>query len=95
MKGFTEGRIVHFVLPDGEHRPAIIVRAWPDGTGCEGYANLQVFTDGSNDLNAFAPDGHLKSDIADSVREGRYWAGSVCFDEETKAPRTWHWIEPA
>ncbi len=40
------GRIVHFVMPDGEHRPAIIVKVWdPDS----GTSNLQVFTDSGND----------------------------------------------
>jgi hypothetical protein len=44
------GRIVHFVIPDGQHRPAIVVRVWPDeyGPGLPGY-NLQVFTDDRND----------------------------------------------
>lgn len=46
MDGLTEGRIVHFVLPNGEHRPAIIVRVWSKETGC---VNLQVFTDSTND----------------------------------------------
>mgnify|MGYP000989721294 CR=1 FL=1 len=47
IPGLTEGRIVHYVLPDGiEHRPAMIVRVWDHGTG---MSNLQVFTDGSND----------------------------------------------
>jgi hypothetical protein len=48
MDGVIEGRIVHYVLPEGphegEHRPAIIVKVW---TG--GYVNLQVFYDGTND----------------------------------------------
>lgn len=50
MEGLTEGRIVHYVLPDGnhegEHRPAIIVKVWNKTTG---YVNLQVFVDGTND----------------------------------------------
>ena len=37
-------RIVHFVLPNGEHRPAVIVRVWS-----EVCVNLSVFTDGEND----------------------------------------------
>jgi len=50
MEGFTEGRMVHFVMPDGEHRPAVVVRVWrPQTPENPGYCNLQVFTDGSND----------------------------------------------
>lgn len=46
MDGLIEGRLVHFVMPDGQHRPAIVVRVWSKETG---YCNLQVITDGSND----------------------------------------------
>lgn len=46
MKGLGIGRIVHFVMTNGEHRPATIVRVWDKSTG---YVNLQVFTDGEND----------------------------------------------
>jgi hypothetical protein len=46
MEGLTEGRMVHYVMPDGVHRPAVIVRVWNRETG---YSNLQVFTDGTND----------------------------------------------
>jgi hypothetical protein len=38
------GRIVHYVLYNGEIRPAIIVRVWGDE-----MVNLRVFFDGSND----------------------------------------------
>jgi hypothetical protein len=89
MEGLTEGRIVHYVLGSGEHRPAIVVRVWrlntieggvvPPQNGC---SNLQVFTD--------------------SDAEGKYndrlppvmWATSALFDAECK-PFTWHWIEKA
>lgn len=81
------GRIVHYVLPPnaehlhaeaaGQHRPATVVRTWPD------YAriNLRVFLGGTND----APHGHLIG--------GQLWASSVAQDEDTKAPGTWHWPE--
>lgn len=46
MDDLIEGRIVHYVLPDGGHRPAVIVRVWSKETGC---ANMLVFTDGTND----------------------------------------------
>ena len=83
MKGLTEGRTVHFVVPDGrsagEHRPAVVVRVWESGH-CEGYVNLLVQMDGTND--GMPPGEFLR------------WETSVCYDEEKK-PRTWHWIEPA
>jgi len=48
LHGLTEGRIVHYVLPDGpsagQHRPAIVVKNWGGGG-----VQLQVFTDGQND----------------------------------------------
>lgn len=91
MEGLTEGRIVHFVLPDGphagEHRPAIVVKVWrvnnedgsqrPPDNGC---CNLQVFMDGTND-------GALPHSFT-------AWATSVLFSEEPQV-RTWHWIEKA
>lgn len=91
MEGLTEGRIVHFVLPDGPnkgaHRPAIIARVWrrnlPDGTQIapeDGYSNLVVFMDGTNDGDQFAG----------CVR----WETSVTFSDDPQ-PRTWHWIEKA
>jgi len=47
--GIIEGRIVHFVLPHGEHRPAIIVNAWRNAAYVNGEVNLTVFPDWSND----------------------------------------------
>lgn len=80
MEGVTEGRIVHYVLPDGnhagEHRPAIIVKVW-NQTG--GYVNLMVFVDGTNDYPHYS---------------GPVWATSIGYSED-KEPRTWHWIERA
>jgi hypothetical protein len=82
MPGLTEGRIVHFVLPNGphrgEHRPAIIVKIWDPSQGC---VQLQVFTDGAHDGDAYAA--------------GVYWATSVLYEAAGQEPRTWHWIEKA
>lgn len=80
IPGLTEGRIVHYVLPDtalraGQHRPAIIVQVWDHGTG---MSNLQVFNDGRNDEHQGAA----------------HWVGSVYFSEDPK-PGTWHYIEKA
>lgn len=76
----TEGRTVHFVLPNNqEHRPAVVVNAWGNGGGELKKVNMIVFLDGTNDS------------VAD--REGNtYWATSVPYSE-TKEPGTWHWPE--
>lgn len=50
MKGLGIGRVVHFVMNNGEHRPAFVVRVWDKENGT---VNLQVFTDGFNDNAAF------------------------------------------
>lgn len=79
LKGFTIGRVVHYVMPDGAHRPALIVNDWHDiSAPCEGYANLQVFTDGPND--------------GDEYKSGLYWATSICHSEDPR-PGTWHFPE--
>lgn len=88
MEGLIEGRIVHYVLPagnsKGEHRPAIIVKVW-EAHRAQGTVNLQVFTDGNNDVS---PGGRE----SESYGKGIAWATSVHYDEN-KAPNTWHWIE--
>lgn len=85
MDGLTEGRIVHYVMHDGnsigQHRPAIIVNAWKGVyESPEWRVNLQVFMDFGNDGKEY--------------ESGRYWATSVPYSEEPK-PATWHWIEKA
>lgn len=94
MEGLTEGRIVHFVLSNGEHRPAIVVNNWGseknfDGAWAypeeDGYVNLQVFIDGSNDNDVYpvsVPPNHM------------VWETSIKYSAEPE-PRTWHWIEKA
>jgi hypothetical protein len=83
MEGLIEGRIVHYVLPDGrnpgEHRPAIIVKVW-EAHRAQGTVNMQVFTDSQNDY------------LAGPATSGVMWATSVPYSEEPK-PRTWHWPE--
>lgn len=49
IDGCAVGRIVHFVMPSGEHRPAVIVKVWNVWNKETGLVNLQVFTDGAND----------------------------------------------
>ena len=41
----TIGRIVHFTLADGQVRPALIVRTWPEITAYNDGVNLQIFMD--------------------------------------------------
>lgn len=85
MEGLTEGRIVHYVMPDGrsaaECRPGLVVKVWRDGNGSppgNGVCNLQVFTDGMNDGPAYIT--------------GIAWKTSVVYSAEG-APGTWHWPE--
>jgi hypothetical protein len=85
VKGLTEGRIVHYVLPDGRHpgecRAAVVVRAWDrDASGGNGCSNLTVLTDGSNDF------GQAADDPAPPIARRT----SIVFDAERK-PGTWHW----
>jgi hypothetical protein len=77
------GRIVHLVLDGGphksEHRPAIITKIWPEYNGIQ-HVQLQVFTDGSNDGEAY--------------RSGICWATSVHYaDPSENKPYSWHWPE--
>lgn len=41
IKGLAIGRIVHYTMPSGAIRPALIVHVWNE----QGSVNLQVFTD--------------------------------------------------
>jgi len=85
----TEGRIVHVRTPGVDHcQPAIVVRAWGDGTGS---LNLVVIRDGSNDA-AYS---------GEEPRSLTSWATSVTYQEApaTGEPwpavtaRSWHWPE--
>ena len=86
MESPTIGRILHFVLPNGDHRPCIIARVWPGefAAGKEDGYNIQVFTDGSNDASVNA--------LGDAARAGIVWRTSVRLDE-TCVPGTIHWPE--
>lgn len=87
MDGLTEGRIVHFVMPDNRHRPAIIVNAHP--TADEGLVNLHIFVDGPQELRP----GYDVEPVP--VANGcDTWMASIAFSSEF-VPGTWHWIEKA
>lgn len=76
----TEGRIVHYTLPDGPnagaHRPAIVVRVWDKQ---HGTCNLQVFTD----------------EINDGFSQPVTWRTSIRPDPTGRARSTWHFPEKA
>jgi hypothetical protein len=81
MDGLTEGRMVHYVMPNGKHRPAIVVKVWnvgsPEGSPTNnGMSNLMVFADPGDDGG------------------GPQYSTSVIYSEEPKI-NTWHWIEKA
>ncbi len=85
MEGLVEGRICHYVLVNGEHRPAIVVRVFESGKPY-GLANLIVFSDGSNDARV----------VSGNVSEqGLFWATSAHYDPAGTEHHTWHWIEKA
>lgn len=87
MEGLTEGRIVHYVMPSHEHRPAIVVKVW-DRNGNMGTSNLTVFVDGSNDVKPEVNyDPKNNETLLMRVTSATY--------SEKKEPFTWHWIEQA
>lgn len=88
MESLIEGRIVHYVLQNGQHRPAIVVRNWSDPAlpGSDGRVNLIVFADGTNDAGAVG--GAYSS-------QGLFWATSAHYDPVGDKHHTWHWIELA
>jgi hypothetical protein len=82
----TVGRIVNYVLNNGEIRPAIIVQVWSDTC-----VNLRVFFDGSNDAAAEGFDYGLTA-----AAFGAEWRTSVCYAEPTDGvvefrAHTWFW----
>jgi hypothetical protein len=91
MEGLTEGRIVHYVMQNGQHRPAIVVRAWHNDKlqlTDEGLCNLVVFVDGTNDVKRSFDDPLAKEPVL------TMWETSRSYSEEPE-PFTWHWIEKA
>ncbi len=71
-------RIVHYVLPNGAHRPAIITCV-PLISECPDQVNLQVFLDGGND------------DVP--ANQGTTWVRGARYDETGMVGNSWHWPE--
>ncbi|GGO19555.1 hypothetical protein [Deinococcus humi] len=102
----TIGRIVHFVLANGQHRAAMVTNAWDSPSDHPDHCNLTVFLDQSNDLEVHRDalganivrvyaKNNLHAGIASDLNNGTLAAGSVRQDEADKAPGTWHWPERA
>jgi hypothetical protein len=95
MDGLTEGRIVHYVMPSHEHRPAIVVHVWkvgsPEGVPTNnGMINLTVFVDGLNDVKPQAEVNFSPKNNETLLMR----CTSVLYSEDPQ-PFTWHWIEKA
>jgi hypothetical protein len=91
MDGLIEGRIVHYVMPNGKHVPAVITAVWNEN----GLVNLQAITDGSNSLPYSQPEKELFENFGidlEQVKHGHIWRTSRSYSEDPKAD-TWHWIE--
>jgi hypothetical protein len=98
------GRIVHYVLSDHQHRPAIVVSV----AAKDNWATLTVFLDAMTDLQApsYVVDdvihqspmgGICKIELAPvgsyfGIR-GQLHTCSIPQDEESKDAGTWHWPE--
>jgi hypothetical protein len=88
------GRIVHYVLKDGQHRPAIVVGVWPnefpDNIENKTGLNLQVFLDGWNDkAHAEGTPATMEGNSAPATK----WIASAPYCSITSHAETWHWPE--
>ena len=75
------GRVVHFVMLNGKHRPAFVTEVWPND-----MLNLQVMLDGPND-----PSPHDEPNSEYSTASC-VWRGSI-YHDESGTLNTWHWPE--
>jgi hypothetical protein len=93
MDKVSIGRIVHYVLATGEHRPAIIVRVWPGEYGNDEVKdgiNVQVFLDGKNDSDCAGEDAGRV--LSSECSAGMAWRTSVRYNGDNLAG-SWHWPE--
>ncbi len=84
MDELVIGATVHYVLSNGEHRTAIVVRVFDQYSREAGLANLMVFSDGSNDRSLIA---------GDVSAQGIFWATSVHYESEGQTHHSWHWTD--
>ncbi len=97
MEKVTIGRIVHYVLASGEHRPAIVVQVWkdeyPENADDKDGVNVQVFLDGKNDLEKlpYGAPNYYRPTIEECER-GTMWGTSARYSN-LHEPWTWHWPE--
>lgn len=82
----TLGRIVHYTFPDGEVRPAVVVRDW--GGGC---VNLQVFLDGDNDARKERPSWATSVAPSDAVPTGEGEAAPPGEPGTASQAGRWNW----
>lgn len=90
MDGLTEGRIVHVVMSETRHCPAIVTHVWDKETG---YINLQVILDGTNEASFIKDEYPNVRPTRDEMDRGMMWLTSLNFEAEGKTPRTWHFPE--
>lgn len=82
IPGLAPGRIVMYVMPNEEVRPAMIVRVWK-GYNPVGSCNMVVQLDGDNDIRLNA--------MPCPVHGYQMWATSVPYDDsEQPKPHSWH-----
>jgi hypothetical protein len=81
----TIGRLVNYVLQDGQIRPLLVVRVWGD-VPINGYVNGILYFDGSNDARV------LPHEHPNPAGMPMQWVTSIHYDAEKK-PGTWHWPE--
>jgi hypothetical protein len=80
------GRIVHVVMPNGDHRPAIVTNVFGN------LVNAHVFLDLANDRHNENV-ANLRNNCGADVEGTAACLYSISPDEDLKAPRTWHWPE--
>lgn len=93
--GLAVGRTVHYVMPDGEHRPAIVTKVWhsvSEEFQRQGYCNVQVIPDGANDDLNIRRLFNLGAESVPVVLRAAFPMSSVVFDEGCR-PGTLHWPE--
>ncbi|TDE87369.1 hypothetical protein [Deinococcus sp. S9] len=95
MTQVSIGRIVHYVLANGEHRAALVLNANPEIS----TPTLRVYLDPFNDFNPgdmintrIIPAGPFNVRTSPAFPGGLF-AWGVPQDEDGKKPGSWHWPE--